>query len=102
MATVVLTIGLSAGGLYLHVERVLRDQIGSQVLTVAATTAAFLDGEMHKTIKTPADATSEAYISLRDQMRRARDANRRDDFRVKYLYTLTVAPQEKDLIRFGV
>ena len=43
MSTVVVTTGLSVGILSWYFERVLRDQIGSQVLTVAATTAAFLD-----------------------------------------------------------
>ena len=39
---------------------------------------------------------------MRDAIRRARDANRREDFYVKYAYTLTVDPEKGDLIRFGV
>src|SRR6187397_2541569 len=102
MATVVVTTGLSVGILYWYFERVLRDQIGSQVLTVAATTAAFLDGDLHKAIKAAGDEKLPPYITLRDQIRRARDANQRPDFTVKYLYTQTTSPTEPGVIRFGV
>jgi deoxyhypusine synthase len=102
MAMAFVTTGISVAILYWDFERVLRDQIGSQILSVVATTAAFLDGDLHKEIKSPGDETSTAYITLRDAIRRARDANRRDDFYVKYAYTLTVDPKSSELIRFGV
>jgi len=102
MAMAFVTTGISVAILYWDFERVLRDQIGSQILSVVATTAAFLDGDLHKEIKSPGDETSTAYITLRDAIRRARDANRRDDFYVKYAYTLTVDPKGGELIRFGV
>lgn len=102
MATVVVTTGLSVGLLYSYFERVLRDQIGSQVLSVAATAAAFLDGDLHKEIKAPGDEKMPPYITLRDQMRRVRAANQRPDFSVKYLYTQTTSPSEPGVIRFGV
>lgn len=102
MATVVVTTGLSVAILYSYFDRVLRDQIGSQVLSVAATTAAFLDGDLHKTIKAAGDEELPAYITLRDQIRRAREANRRPDFSVKYLYTQTTSPSEPGVIRFAV
>jgi adenylate cyclase len=102
MLVVVVTTGISVGFMGWHFERVLRDQIGSQILTMTATTAAFLDGDLHKQVKGPGDETSAAYLTLRDQMRKARDVNRRDDFHVKYAYTLTVSPQDPTAIRFGV
>ncbi len=82
MATVVVTTGLSVGLLYGYFERVLRNQIGSQVLTVAATAAAFLDGELHQKIKAPGDEKLPPYITLRDQLRLVREANSRPDFTV--------------------
>jgi adenylate cyclase len=102
MAMVFLTTGISVGILYWNFERQLRDQMGSQILSVAATTAAFLDGDLHKGIKAPGDEKSAGYIALRDAIRRARDANRRDDFYVKYAYTLTVDPLNPGFIQFGV
>ena len=102
MAMVFVTTGISVGILYWNFERLLRDQMGSQILSVAATTAAFLDGDLHKAIKAPGDETSAAYATLRDAIRRGRDANRRDDFYVKYAYTLTVDPRNTDFIQFGV
>ncbi len=102
MAMVFVTTGISIGILYWYFERLMRDQMGSQVLSVAATTAAFLDGDLHTALKAPGDENSAAYVTLRDAIRRARDANRRDDFYVKYAYTLTVDPEKADLIKFGV
>ena len=102
MAMVFVTTGISVGILYWNFERLLRDQMGSQILSVAATTAAFLDGDLHKAIKAPGDETSAAYATLRDAIRRGRDANRRDDFYVKYAYTLTVDPRHTDFIQFGI
>jgi adenylate cyclase len=102
MAMVFVTTGISVGILYWNFERMLREQMGSQILSVAATTAAFLDGDLHKAIKAPGDETSSAYVTLRDVIRRARDANRRDDFYVKYAYTQTVDPRNPEWIRFGV
>ena len=102
MAMVFVTTVISVGILYWTFERLLRNQMGSQILSVAATTAAFLDGDLHKAIKAPGDETSAPYVTLRDAIRRARDANRRDDFYVKYAYTQTVDPRNPDSIRFGV
>jgi adenylate cyclase len=102
MSMVFVTTGISVGILYWNFTRLLRDQMGSQMLSVAATTAAFLDGDLHKAIKTPGDETSAAYVTLRDAIRRARDANRRDDFYIKNAYTQTADPQNPDFIRFGV
>jgi adenylate cyclase len=102
MAMVFVTTGISVGILYWNFDRMLREQMGSQILSVAATTAAFLDGDLHKAIKAPGDEKSPAYVTLRDAIRRARDANRRDDFYVKYAYTQMVDPRNPDFIRFGV
>ncbi|MGA7905206.1 MAG: hypothetical protein WCA06_21460, partial [Terrimicrobiaceae bacterium] len=102
MAMVFLTTGISVGILYWNFERLLRDQMGSQILSVAATTAAFLDADLHQGIAAPGDEKSDAYITLRDAIRRARDANRRDDFYIKYAYTLTVDPRNPDFLQFGV
>jgi adenylate cyclase len=57
---------------------------------------------LHKQIKAPGDEKLPPYITLRDQIRRGRDANLRPDFSVKYLYTLTKSPEEAGMIRFGV
>ena len=95
MAMVFVTTGISVGISVLELERLLRDQMGSQMLSVAATTAAFLDGDLHKAIKAPGDET----------FRRLRHTARRDSARArcqsplttsmsKYAYTLTVDPTE--------
>ncbi len=97
-----LTTGVTVLVLVWNFSRILQNRIGSQALSVAATTAAFLDGDLHEQVMASRDKSSDPYIFLRDAIRRARDANRRDDFFVKYAYTLTVRPDEPSLIRFGL
>ncbi len=63
-------------------------ELKSKALTVVATTAALIDAELLKQIHTRADENSQAYITIQNELRRARDANRRENITVKYLYTL--------------
>ena len=97
-----LTMGVTVVVLALFFSRILQDRLGSQALSVAATTAAFIDGDHHKQAVASRDKNSAACFPLLDVMRRARDANRRGDFFVKYAYTLTVRPDESSFIRFGL
>ncbi len=66
-------------------------QIQSQVLTVAATGATQIDAELLETVRAPEDGSSEAYRVIQEQLRAVRDANRREDVNVKFVYTLRPA-----------
>ena len=46
VAMMIVTAGAIVGALCWYVNRLIHDQIRSQVLTVAATAAAFLNGEL--------------------------------------------------------
>jgi adenylate cyclase len=77
-------------------------ELRAKALTVAATTAALLDPELLKNIHTRADETSPAYIAVQNELRRARDANRREHITVKYLYTLQPDPQDPRRLLYQV
>jgi adenylate cyclase len=63
-------------------------------VTVAATTAALLDVELLKQVNAPADEHSSAYAQLKKELIKARNANRRSDVYVCFLYTLKPNPDK--------
>src|SRR4051812_20165033 len=88
--------------LYTRSRDLLMAEARSKVMSIAATTAAMLDGEQHKHIQTRDDEKTPAFAELEDKLRRARNANRRSDVHIKYLYTLTKAPEDPNVVLFGV
>lgn len=78
------------------------DQFRAKTLSIAVTTAAIVDGELLRTIRTPEDRDSPSYHELVAQLRKIRDANRRDDTWVKYISTIFRDEKEKTLLRYGV
>ena len=83
-------------------NKMLRDQIGATALSIAATTSAMLDGNLHQQLTSSQDKDSQIHKDLEAQLRKIRDANRRNDVQVKFLYTLTPSSKDKDGIVFGV
>lgn len=71
-----------------------------KAMTVAATTAALIDVEKLKALEKNPDPTSPFYLSLKEQLIQARDANRRDHILVEYLYTFKPNPGgiENDIV----
>lgn len=90
------------GIMYAETRRFVWQELQSKAITVAATAATFLDSEALKQIQSRADETSPAYIQIRNSLRKARDANRRDLINVHYLYTLRPDPDNPKTILFGV
>jgi adenylate cyclase len=82
--------------------KMLRDQISSTALSIAATASAVIDGDLHSKLSNDTDQTDEAYKEIEAQLRKIRDANRRDDVQIKFVYTLMPSPKDKDTIIFGV
>ena len=70
------------------------DLMKSNVLSVAATTAALVDTSAHDKIKVRADENTPAYDIVEAQLRHARDANQRRDLWVTYVYSMR--PYAKD------
>lgn len=93
---------LALGIVYVETKRYFFKELQSKVISISATAAAALDPEMLQQIHSRQDEGSEAYIQLRDQLRKVRDANRRKDVHIQYLYTLMPSPQDPQTILFGV
>ncbi len=70
------------------------DLMRTNVLSIAATAAAMLDPEVHQKIRTRTDQDAPDYKKLESELRRARDANRRRDLYVKYIYSMRPYPQD--------
>src|ERR1035437_181128 len=73
---------------YYQARESLMRQIQSTVLSIADTTAALMDVDRYLQIKVRADETSPVYQEVEAYLRRARDANRRQDVRLKYIYII--------------
>lgn len=69
-------------------------QLRSHVKSIAATTAVFVDGDTLNEFKTAEDTKSLAYAALMQKLRKARNANRRNDVYLKYLYISRPNPQD--------
>lgn len=79
------TGGLVLGVFFLGSRDILFQQIRSQVLSIATTGASQINGDSHR------DITSEetpAYSVIQSRLREIRDANRREDVRVRFVYTM--------------
>jgi adenylate cyclase len=64
----------------------------ARVTTVAATTAALINPNLIKEINTLADEHSLAYAELKKSLIKARDANRRQNIYIRYLYAIKPNP----------
>src|SRR5579871_2531581 len=64
----------------------------TRALTVAATTAALFDADLLSGIHVPADEASPAYIRAKDELKRARDANRNPNVFIKFVYIIKPNP----------
>jgi len=100
-------LSLATNGLLFFINswqsaKMLRDQIASTALSVAATASAMLDGDLHKKLNASEPESTAAYKEIETKLRKIRDANRRDDVQIKFIYTLVQSPKDKDTILFGV
>ena len=79
-------IGL--GTVYWHAERVLFDELRSKVLTLAATAAQAINGDLLVQIRNKNDVHSAQFNTLTKEMRSFIRVNQRDDIVVKDMYTV--------------
>jgi len=97
IALTIFTAGSLTAISYFVSRGLLVSQIQSQVLSIAATAASQIDGDLHQQIRTRADEEKAPYKTLEKQLRKVRDANRRDDISIKYVYTMI----ESDVAKTG-
>ena len=92
VGVVLLSNGLLFALLYLHARDVLMEQLRSKVMSIAATTAALIDGDAHARPQVARGRGDARVRQLEQTLRKVRDANRRDDVHIKFLYTMTKSP----------
>lgn len=96
----VLTGLLIAAFMYAPTKQLFMDLMRTNVLSIAATVSAMLDAEAHSKIQTRADQDMPVYKQLEASLRRARDANRRRDLYVKYIYSMRPYPGDPSTAEF--
>jgi adenylate cyclase len=96
------TTCLGLGLFYKTTRDNLFDSLRSNVLTVAETSALIVDGDLLETIQKRDDVHNPNYRILAEQMRGIRDANRRDDLYVIYIYTIRPFPNDPKKIEVVV
>jgi len=74
----------------------------SNVLTVAATAAQGINGDLLEKIQEPQDTDTPAFKEIAHFMKEVRDANRRTDLYVIWIYTLRPNPDKPDQLEIGI
>jgi adenylate cyclase len=93
LALLAIFTGAAVSGLYyFQCRNILFRQIQSQVLSIAATGAFQIDGELLNRIQRPEDESTPAYETIQKVLRRIRDTNRRKDAQVRFVYTMRPTP----------
>jgi adenylate cyclase len=80
----------------------LYDGYRAKLLSITATTAVLLDGDLLAQVNGQPDESSPAYLQLRETLRRARDANRRPDTQTKRFFTVMTAKGDPGALLVGV
>jgi adenylate cyclase len=78
------------------------DGYRAKLLSITASVATMLDGDLLKTIQTRADEGTPAYQTLQQTLRRVRDANRRKDTYMKQVFTVMRSKQDPKILLIGV
>ncbi len=84
----IFTGGLMLALYYQQARAILFQRIQSQVLSIAATAATQIDGDLLEQIRTGEDESSAGYATIQRALRAMRDANRRGDVQVRFVYTM--------------
>jgi len=84
------------------IQEALFKQVQSKALSIASTASALLDGSEFEKVKTREDEKSATYRELQARLRILRNANRRDDVHVEYIYTLQPAPNDPSVLLLGI
>lgn len=87
---------------YYETKQQFLQEYSSKVLSIAATTAAFLDGDAIEKIRSKKDESLPEYAKIQAELRKARDVNRRKDVYVKWLYTYYPSKENREVFYYGV
>lgn len=88
----VFTGAIVLGLYYFQSRKILFRQIQSQVLSIATTGALQINADLLDQVRTKEDESKETYLTLQGILRGIRDANRRQDTQVRFVYTMRPVP----------
>lgn len=80
----ILIAGLTINFFYSRAHYVQRDNLRSRLIGIAATGALMIDGDLHDTLREPADSQTEVFQRLRSTLTRIKNANPG----ITYIYTM--------------
>jgi adenylate cyclase len=88
--------------LYLQTHKALFREIQCNATSIVASGASMIDGDMLAGIRSREDEGTQNYRIIEGHLRRIRDANRRSDINVAYLYTMMSLKDNPGVVVFGV
>jgi adenylate cyclase len=98
----VVTNAISLTLMYRLSRNSLFDGYQDKIEAIAASTGAMLDGDLLKTVQSPADEGSPAYAQLDRILRRTLAANENEDTKLKRLFTVMPAREDPSVLLIGV
>ena len=99
---VLLSTGLFAAASYRVCDHLLRREVHRKVHSVASTAVLLLSVSNVQAIAQHGDEAKAQYGQVLRVLKAVRDANRRDDIWVERIWTLVPAPDDSDLLVYGV
>lgn len=102
LVTLVVSNVLTWAIVYYVASRSLFAEIGNNALSIAATTATFVNGDEHKNIQNPGDEKTEVYHRVKETLKKVRYANHRDDTWVENVYTMKPLVEDPTSLAYGV
>ncbi len=99
VGTAVVSTALGLGIAYFEVKGFFIDQLRSKVMSIAAAGASTLDGDLFESIQSK---DSPNYQKAQHELRKIRDASRRKDVFVKFVYTVIPRPESPERFSFQV
>ncbi len=98
----VLSVVLGLGIVYIFTKKLLFNELRSKTLSIAMTAASEIDADLFKGLDTPKAIDTQQYLEAKKVLKSLRDANRREDIFVVFVYTYSVDPQNPEKLVFNV
>ncbi len=98
----IVSIVFALGVVYNRSKAQFLKEYSSKVLSIAATAAAFVDGDKVEKIKSKQDENLPEFLEIHDALKKARDANRRDDIYLKWLYIYRPSDHDPEVFLYVV
>lgn len=102
VSTTLISTLVGLGITYWHVRKILLIELQSKIISIASSTAITLNPTLINQIKNNPQESNPKYLQLQSELRKIRDANRRKDIYVKYIYILEQSPLNRNTFNYLV